>query len=158
MSEKILKDYNLIFLGDINIDVAFDTSVSQSKTYQDILLGLDLKNLISRPTRITNTSETIVDHVLTNLPYDTVRSGILVSDITDHFPVFGFFNVPLKKRVFRPTYYRNFKSNRSSEFDNAFADILVLLHPDITNDFDPDEYLCSNPVHRCCCGQSFSTP
>ena len=64
-----------------------------------------------------------------------------MSDITDHFPVFGFFNVPLKKRVFRPTYYRNFKSNRSSEFDNAFADILVLLHPDIANDFDPDEYL-----------------
>ena len=93
----------MILLGDTNIDVSVGTTVSQAKIYQDLLLGLDVKNLISRPTRITSTSETILDHILTSLPYDLVRSGIVVNDITDHFPIFGFFNLPVKKGYFRPT-------------------------------------------------------
>ena len=105
--EKILKTCNLIFMGDTNIDVSVDSPVSQAKTYQDLLMGLDIKNLISRPTRITNKSETILDHILTNLSYDSVRSGVVVSDITDHMPVFVFFNLPVKQRFFRPTFYRD---------------------------------------------------
>ena len=89
--EKILKNYNMILMGDTNIDVSIDTTITQAKTYQDILLGFGIKNLISRPTRITYSSETILDHILTNLSYDSVRSGIVVSDITDHLPVFSFF-------------------------------------------------------------------
>ena len=104
--EKVLKDYNLILMGDTNIDVSVGTNVAQAKTYQDLLLGLDIKNLISRPTRITNTTETIIDHILTNLSYDSVRAGIVVSDITDHLPVFVFFNLPVKQKYFRPTFFR----------------------------------------------------
>ena len=112
-------------MGDTNIDVSVDSGVTQAKTYQDILLGLDVKNLISRPTRITNTSETLLDHILTNLSYSSVRSGIVVSDITDHLPVFGFFNLPVKQKYFRPTYYRSLKSSKKMSFVTFF---LALFH------------------------------
>ena len=139
--EKILKKYNLILMGDTNIDVSVDSRVTQAKTYQDLLLSLDIKNLISRPTHITNSSETILDHILTNLPYDSVRSGIVVSDITDHLPVFGFFNLPIKQKYFRPTYYRIFNENKKGKLSEVFSDRLTSVHLDTLNDFDPDEYL-----------------
>ena len=139
--ETILKDYDLILMGDTNIDVSVGTTVSQAKTYQDILLGLDVKNLISRPTRITNTTETIIDHVITNLPYDSVRAGIVVSDITDHLPVFGFFNLPVKRKYFKPTFFRSFKSSKKNDLCSAFSDILASLHLDTSIDFNPDENL-----------------
>ena len=68
VAESILKKSNLIILGDTNIDISANNTCLHAKTYQDILLGLDLKNIISRPTRITNTSATIIDHIITNLP------------------------------------------------------------------------------------------
>ena len=38
-----------------------------------------------KPTRITKTSATIIDNILTN--YDNkITTAILVTDITDHFP------------------------------------------------------------------------
>ena len=43
--ENILKNYSLIIMGDTNIDVSTDTSVTQAKTYQDLLMGLYIKNL-----------------------------------------------------------------------------------------------------------------
>ena len=128
-------------MGDTNIDVSIGTSITQAKTYQDMLLGLDLKNLISRPTRITNTSETILDHVITNLSYDSVRSGIVVSDITDHLPVFGLFNLPVKQKYFRPQYYRSFKSCRRNFLSEVFSEGVSLLNLGTLSEFDPDDYL-----------------
>ena len=139
-AETVLKKYDVIILGDINIDVSIKNSCVQSKTYLDLLLGLGMKNLISKPTRITNTTATILDHIITNLPYDSLTSGILISDITDHLPVFGLFNFSMKTRYYGPVYYRSFFSNKKNDFVYAFTDIVSLLHPD-SNEFNPDEYL-----------------
>ena len=44
---------------------------------------------INRPTRITKTSETAIDHILTNTILDfEVHSGIIKNDISDHFGIF----------------------------------------------------------------------
>ena len=46
--------------------------------------------LISRPTRITNRSATLTDNIFTN-NHDNLNcsiSGILVADVSDHFPIF----------------------------------------------------------------------
>ena len=139
--EQILRGYNLILMGDTNIDISVGTSVTQANTYQDLLLGLDVKNLISRPTRITNTTETIIDHILTNLSYDSVKSGIVVSDITDHLPVFGLFNLPVKQKFIKPSLYRYFKSSKKPELVEVFSNILDSLRLDTSIDFDPDDYL-----------------
>ena len=123
-----------------NIDVSAKNTCLHAKTYQNILLGLDLKNIISRPTRITNTSATIIDHIITNLPYNSIQSGILFSNITDLLPVLGFFNLSLNTRYFRPEYYRTYLSSKKNDFVDVFSNNISLLHPD-SNDFDPDVYL-----------------
>ena len=44
--------------------------------------------LIDRPTRITTYSATLLDNIFTNVFDNKIKSGIFVSDLTDHYPVF----------------------------------------------------------------------
>ena len=46
-------------------------------------------SVINRPTRITKTRETAIDHILTNTILDfEVHNGITKNDIRDHFGIF----------------------------------------------------------------------
>ena len=46
--------------------------------------------MITRPTRVTETSATLIDNIFTNktIRYGESMYGILVSDISDHYPIF----------------------------------------------------------------------
>ena len=46
--------------------------------------------LINRPTRISSASATIIDNIFSNNPVNSVSAlnGIIVSDISDHLPIF----------------------------------------------------------------------
>ena len=47
--------------------------------------------LIWKPTRIYKTNATIIDHIKTNNLLETdIKTGILKTDISEHFPVFLF--------------------------------------------------------------------
>ena len=47
-----------------------------------------LAPVINRPTRVTKTSATIIEHILTNSIIDSpLHSGIMKTDISDHFAV-----------------------------------------------------------------------
>ena len=79
-----------IFLaGDFNIsslDYSWNTIVRD-------FFNLDFRNstfpFINRPTTVTKTSATIIDHILTNSIIDSpLHSGIVKTDIINHFDVF----------------------------------------------------------------------
>jgi hypothetical protein len=46
--------------------------------------------LISLPSRITTDSATLIDNIFTNNICEPISSGILVTSISDHLPVFAF--------------------------------------------------------------------
>lgn len=77
-----------LFLGgDVNIDM-----LVSSNCRSDLLSVLDaygFVNLITEPTRITSSSQTLIDIFVTNVDKPAI-SGTLVSDISDHFPIFAF--------------------------------------------------------------------
>ena len=60
--------------------------------YLDNLLFLAcLVPTITRPTRITSESATLIDNIyVSGNRLEYLRSGILVADISDHFPIFLF--------------------------------------------------------------------
>ena len=99
--QKVSSTYHVVILGDINIDTSIPSNNSYSKPYKDILLSLGLRNLINKPTRITNSTETILDHVLTNLNFESCKSGVLVNDITDYLPVYAFCNLSVCKLKYK---------------------------------------------------------
>ena len=63
------------------------------------MYSIGLYPLIDRPTRISNHSFTLIDNVFTNVTNHKVTSGILVSDITDHLPIFVFCTYPNPNRA-----------------------------------------------------------
>ena len=71
-------NYNLI-----NID-----RHTQTKSYYDLLTSASFKPLITKPTRITETNATLIDHIWTNDLRNTSlnKSHVILTDITDHLP------------------------------------------------------------------------
>ena len=142
--ESIVLNYNILLLGDFNLDVS--SSITNCKYYKDILLSLCLRNLISKPTRVTKSSDTILDHILTNLPYKSCQSGILINTITDHMPVYTLCNLAVLKVNYRsgPRHRRIFKDCKKSEFLDVFSQNSQNLHVQLENpNFDPDTILCN---------------
>lgn len=75
--------------------------------------------LIHKPTRVTKTSATLIDNILTNSLIYQNKSGVLLTDISDHFPIFHFSitstkHLPVKKaqkrRIFNKRNMDHFKS------------------------------------------------
>ena len=53
-----------------------------------MLLDQGLMPLITKATRITNHTSTLIDHIYTNIPQKVLQARICLADITDLFPVF----------------------------------------------------------------------
>ena len=51
-----------------------------------------LKLLITKPTRISNNSSTIIDHIINNDSKHELQSFTVKSDLTDHYPIFCVIN------------------------------------------------------------------
>jgi Reverse transcriptase (RNA-dependent DNA polymerase) len=79
-------------VGDFNLDILKFNSCENCTDYINNLFLHGFLQIVSRPTRCTNTSATLLDHILTNdirVNYDTC---ILLSKMSDHFPVISFLN------------------------------------------------------------------
>ena len=61
--------------------------------------------VINRPTRVTKLSATVIDHILTNTIIDShIQSGIIKTDISDHFAVFYLIKTNLEQtNIKRPS-------------------------------------------------------
>ena len=86
--KNISSKFSVIILGDIiNIDLNpnLTNKYNHANEYQDLLLSFGLNNLVNKPTRITDNTETTIDHipVITNIPkINVVSAGILNCDFT----------------------------------------------------------------------------
>ena len=58
----------------------------------DMLLDLGYLPLITKPTRITYHTSTLIDDIYTNTPEKVIKSGICLADISDHLPIFLHFS------------------------------------------------------------------
>ena len=85
-----------IILGDFNIDILQPSALS--KSYLNVISSHNFQQVIQIPTRVTNNSSSLLDHISTNIHSSKIKnSGIIESSITDHFPVFVDLVVNSKK-------------------------------------------------------------
>jgi len=71
-----------------------------------------------KPTRITTTSSTLLNHIYTNLPATKLTPGILINDLSDHLPVF----VSIKSKISKKW---NLKSCNRYDYSNFNAENFV---------------------------------
>ena len=66
-------------LGDLNIDLQ-----KRQSNYREFCSLHGLKQLITSPTRVTETTSSLLDHVLTNSCDRVSQSGVIDIGISDH--------------------------------------------------------------------------
>ena len=114
--ERIKVDKKLcILMGDFNIDL-YNPSVNAEMLVTS-LVCLGIHQLIKTLTRVTPMSGSLIDHIYTNMGADRICAGTIVTDVSDHFPIFAIFedsSVKLQPQV--EVRYRSYKNYKKEQF------------------------------------------
>ena len=76
-------------MGDMNLDLLKFSNHQKTGDYLENIFTHGFLPLITKPTRLTSHSATLIDHIYTNKSDLTATSGIVVTDISDHFGIFA---------------------------------------------------------------------
>ena len=88
----------LIIGLDHNLDLKHHTRHLPTKDFIDINLDNNLIPTITKPTRITTTSATLIDNIIVGRQFHNYEANIGISDISDH--------LPLILKSYQPTLYK----------------------------------------------------
>jgi hypothetical protein len=92
---SLLDSYSEVYLlGDFNINVLKYTSCEQAKEFIDLLFSFGLLQVVTKPTRCTPNSATLIDHVLSTPRSSFFETAIITNKISDHFPIIHFWTAP----------------------------------------------------------------
>ena len=75
------KGHEVLVLGDLNLEFFKYNDDKQTSEYMDMLLDLGYLPLITKPTRITYHTSTLIDDSYTNTPEKVIKLGICLADI-----------------------------------------------------------------------------
>ena len=116
-------------LGDLNIDLLKCEEHRLTSSFVDIhvLYSNNVFPLITKPTRVPQTTATLIDHVLTN-NFDIWGKhwqGILCTDISDHYAVFHIAGNTMckSKDSLSPTVKRDLSYRNVQKFINEMQQI-----------------------------------
>ena len=129
--EKVQQENKLLYLvGDYNINLLNVDSHSSTADFNDTIYSYGLVPLITRPTRVTETSATLIYNIFTNksTSYDESMYGILMSDISGHYPIFCIDKI-LKHKTINISYLQRDYSEKNKI--NFLNDISVLDWQDV---------------------------
>ena len=94
----------------------------QTILHLDMILEMGVMPLITKATRITDHTATLIDHIYTNLLEKIINAAICTTDITDHLPVFCTIANKLPE-IDRIQYSRDFSNLNKDMFLNDIKNI-----------------------------------
>ena len=81
LAHNMLKNTKVYLVGDFNIDIASTSSAPNFATdFINLLASNGYFPLVTLPTRVTETSSTVIDHIITNDHKHSIIPGIIKSD------------------------------------------------------------------------------
>ena len=112
-------------MGDNNKDIFnSDDTHETTNDFVNLMSSNSFFPLISKPTRITSSSVTLIDNIFTNIFEFKMVFGILSADLTDHLPIFQITNLePLRNARIMP---RNFCLTNSRNIENFQAKLAAI--------------------------------
>ena len=132
------KDYNLVLVGDMNIDLMKCRSDESVANYMDNQCSNGMKFRQVLPTRVTHTSATLIDHVLDNLNNEVQLCGVITTQLhgshghTDHLPTYVIIKQPKPTKTDRTVTKRFYNSTNCALFKQK------LENEDFTSSFVED--------------------
>ena len=115
--------YDEMFIfGDLNIDVLKYNNCKSASEYVDLLFSFGLLQTVSKPTRCTFNTATLIDHSIILPKKNTVENILLVNKISDHFPVLLFLHSNSRTKVEKEFSSRNLTDDNVNKFKVALRD------------------------------------
>lgn len=88
---------DVVLGGDFNINMLADTPMKNE--FEQLIQSLGCRNVIVAPTRETGTTATLLDLFVTNVNTTKLKSGVIISDISDHNGIYlCLYKTSLKKK------------------------------------------------------------
>ena len=81
------KHCTTLLAGDFNLDLLKLNSDTHVQEFTNQLASHSFFPVISKPTRVTNNSASLIDNVFCNSFTNSISSYIIYNDISDHFPI-----------------------------------------------------------------------
>jgi hypothetical protein len=112
-----------LILGDVNICLLKYGTNDKTRDYVDGILSRGFLPVIHKPTRVTHTSATLIDHIYSNLTCKDTLSGIILTDVADHFGTFYIVN-DSNRNTDKPTFItkRKFTKTNMTKFKQLLCD------------------------------------
>lgn len=112
---------DIIIAGDLNCNLLSDSL--ESRALKDLCTSMNLSQFIFKPTRITETTETLIDVMLSSNPVLLKESGVFDITISDHFLVFCVLNLKLTKSKPTEISTRSYRNFNPQSFDEDISRI-----------------------------------
>jgi hypothetical protein len=105
---------------DSNIDL-LNIANETSSSYLNTIFSYGFLQQIMKTTRMQNQSKTLIDHVLSNSSSNSIFSGTVISDISDHFFTFARPILSTPKKSEKTTFVRSFSVRNLNNFKAALG-------------------------------------
>jgi hypothetical protein len=128
----------LILLGDFNCDLLQCNTQSSVSDFFDSMMSSSLIPCITLPTRVTENTATLIDHIYTTLENGTYVSGTITTDISDHYSNFICFEIRNSKNISKLSHitYRPLTETNIAKFNEALKNV---DWSEVTNKISPNE-------------------
>ena len=119
----------LYISGDFNLDLVSDNLNNYSKELINLFHRKNIYSLIDKPTRVTNSTATLIDHIWSNDYNNSLANGIIYDNsISDHFPIFSIFKISnkfcnSKDQKSHTISFRKFSSDNILKFKNELQQV-----------------------------------
>ena len=99
-SANVQTSENIIFAGDLNIKVIGYESTTKVQHFLSSMFQYKIILTIDKSTRVTRNTATAIDHIIIDTVITGIqhRSGIIKTDISDHFPIVFVLNTCEKSK------------------------------------------------------------
>ena len=111
LKKKSGSSKTVFMVGDLNINsFDYDNNVLV-KNFSNLIFQSEFLPLIQRATRVTRTTATAIDHIITDAILEsTMHSGIIKANISDLFPIFTILENSWNKN-------KNYKKPKTTKRD-----------------------------------------
>ena len=89
LTKNYLFHKTCFIMGDFNLNLLNFNENTTCQEFLNVMLSLSYVPLTRKPTRIADSSSTLIDNIFVNKSFPDIKSGIIISDITDHFPIYA---------------------------------------------------------------------
>jgi len=114
---------DVYLLGDFNIDLLKINTCSKARQYVDTFFSYGYLQTITKPTRCTNSSASLLDHCITNVLSPVHISNIITCKLSDHFPFIYTSFCPKAKQHDSVTMTRDYSSDNILRFREMLTNI-----------------------------------